>query len=92
MFYMMTAHNKTEKGEQTEDAKDWKDDSTDTKITVVGDEVIRLDNGNLNFFKFIMTSIVFLITTYSFFNMYIKYEELQLMKQNPDRFQISYGG
>ena len=89
---MMTAHNKAEKGEQTEDTKDGKDDSTDTKITVVGDEVIQLNNGNLNFFKFIMTSIVFLITTYSFFNMYIKYEELQLMKRNPDRFQISYGG
>lgn len=52
----------------------------------------RLDRWNLAFCKFVLASVVGLVYIYSIFNMYIKYEELQLMKRSPERFEIRYTG
>jgi len=74
-------------------------EDTKTKDVECGDGTVeitydpgRLDKWNLAFCKFVLGSVIGLVYMYCVFNMYIKYEELQLMKKSPERFEIRYTG
>lgn len=52
----------------------------------------RKERSDVCFVKAIMTSVVALVTVYSCFSMWVKYQELSLIKNNPENFVLKYTG
>ena len=50
----------------------------------------KQDKSNLLFVKSILGIMTLLVTSYSIFSMYIRYEELQLLKQYPDQYELRF--
>ena len=67
-----------------------KEDSEKPALDKVTTTSSKQDKSNLLFVKSILGIMTLLVTSYSIFSMYIRYEELQLLKQYPDQYELRF--
>ena len=69
-----------------------KEDDPDSMERAEMTEKNKRERSDVCFVKVIMTSVVALVTVYSCFSMWVKYQELSLIKNNPESFVLKYTG